>query len=95
MSNPLTGEIISADVVNKLLAVKIGYNYRKLYGYSEDNDPLMQYITNLTLHEVGHVLGLRHNFRGSYLYSPEEIHNKEITGNTLMNSVMDLSLIHI
>ena len=25
----------------------------------------MQYITNLTLHEVGHVLGLRHNFRGS------------------------------
>ena len=89
VSNPLTGEIISADVVNKLLAVKIGYNYRKLYGYSEDNDPLMQYITNLTLHEVGHVLGLRHNFRGSYLYSPEEIHNKEITGNTLMNSVMD------
>ena len=44
----------------------------------------MQYITNLTLHEVGHVLGLRHNFRGSYLYSPDEIHNKEITGNTLM-----------
>ncbi len=95
VSNPLTGEIISADVVNKLLAVKIGYNYRKLYGYSEDNDPLMQYITNLTLHEVGHVLGLRHNFRGSYLYSPEEIHNKEITGNTLMNSVMDYDPINV
>ncbi len=95
VSNPLTGEIISADVVNKLLAVKIGYNYRKLYGYTEDNDPLMQYITNLTLHEVGHVLGLRHNFRGSYLYSPEEIHNKEITGNTLMNSVMDYDPINV
>ena len=95
VSNPLTGEIISADVVNKLLAVKIGYNYRKLYGFTEDNDPLMQYITNLTLHEVGHVLGLRHNFRGSYLYSPEEIHNKEITGNSLMNSVMDYDPINV
>ena len=34
VTNPLTGEIISADVVNKLLAVKLGYNYRKLYGYT-------------------------------------------------------------
>ena len=95
VTNPLTGEIISGDVVNKLLAVKVGYNYRKLYGYTEDNDPLMQYITNLTLHEVGHVLGLRHNFRGSYLYSPSEIHNKEITGNTLMSSVMDYDPINV
>lgn len=95
VTNPLTGEIISGDVVNKLLAVKVGYNYRKLYGYTEDNDPLMQYITNLTLHEVGHVLGLRHNFRGSYLYSPKEIHNKEITGNTLMSSVMDYDPINV
>ena len=95
VSNPLTGEIISADVVNKLLAIKLGYNYRKLYGYTEDNDPLMQYITNLTLHEVGHVLGLRHNFRGSYLYSPAEIHDRTITGNTLMSSVMDYDPINI
>jgi hypothetical protein len=95
VTNPLTGEIISGDVVNKLLAIKLGYNYRKLYGYTEDNDPLMQYITNLTLHEVGHVLGLRHNFRGSYLYSPTEIHDKTITGNTLMSSVMDYDPINI
>ena len=95
VTNPLTGEIISADVVNKLLAVKLGYNYRKLYGYTKDNDPLMQYITNLTLHEVGHTLGLRHNFRGSYLYSPNEIHNKELTGNTIMSSVMDYDPINI
>jgi hypothetical protein len=91
----LTGEIISADVVNKLLAIKLGYNYRKLYGFTEENDPLMQYITNLTLHEVGHVLGLRHNFRGSYLYSPDEIHDKNITGNVLMSSVMDYDPINI
>jgi len=95
VTNPLTGEIISADVVNKLLAVKLGYNYRKLYGYTKDNDPLMQYITNLTLHEVGHTLGLRHNFRGSFKYSPVEIHNKELTGNTIMNSVMDYDPINV
>ncbi|MFL2698428.1 MAG: zinc-dependent metalloprotease [Gammaproteobacteria bacterium] len=95
VANPLTGEIISADVVNKLLAVKLGYNYRKLYGYTEDNDPLMQYITNLTLHEVGHTLGLRHNFRGSFKYSPSEIHDKELTGNTIMNSVMDYDPINV
>ena len=95
VTNPLTGEIISADVVNKLLAVKIGYNYRKLYGYTEDNDPLMQYITNLTLHEVGHTLGLRHNFRGSYKYSPAEIHDRELTGKTIMNSVMDYDPINV
>ena len=95
VTNPLTGEIISADVVNKLLAVKIGYSYRKLYGYTENNDPLMQYITNLTLHEVGHTLGLRHNFRGSYKYSPSEIHDRELTGKTIMNSVMDYDPINV
>ena len=95
VTNPLTGEIISADVVNKLLAVKLGYNYRKLYGYTEDNDPLMQYITNLTLHEVGHTLGLRHNFRGSYKFSPSEIHNRDLTGDTIMNSVMDYDPINV
>ena len=95
VTNPLTGEIISADVVNKLLAVKVGRNYRKLYGYTEDNDPLMQYITNLTLHEVGHAIGLRHNFRGSYLYNPVEIHDKNLTGNSIMNSVMDYDPINV
>ena len=61
----------------------------------QDNDPLMQYITNLTLHEVGHTLGLRHNFRGSFKYSPAEIHNRELTGNTIMNSVMDYDPINV
>ena len=55
VSNPLTGEIISADVVNKLLAIKLGYNYRKLYGYTEDNDPLMQYITNPVIASTQHL----------------------------------------
>ena len=44
----------------------------------------------LALHEVGHTLGLNHNFRSSYLHSPENIHNAEITEKAgLTGSVMD------
>ena len=69
--NPLTGEIISADVVNKLLAIKLGYNYRKLYGYTEDNDPLMQYITNLTV-ETGRLFDI--GFRiGDGIATPDDL----------------------
>ncbi|WP_293018707.1 zinc-dependent metalloprotease [Moorena sp. SIO3I8] len=49
-----------------------------------------QYLRYLTAHEVGHTLGLRHNFRGSTMLSPEELNNTEITRNKgLVGSVMD------
>ncbi|HEY9668224.1 MAG TPA: DUF5117 domain-containing protein, partial [Coleofasciculaceae cyanobacterium] len=44
----------------------------------------------LIAHEVGHTLGLRHNFRGSTLLSPEQLNNSNITQTLgLSNSVMD------
>ncbi|MFO0442515.1 MAG: zinc-dependent metalloprotease, partial [bacterium] len=44
----------------------------------------------LALHEVGHTLGLNHNFRASHLHTPETIHNAEITEKVgLTGSVMD------
>ncbi len=47
-------------------------------------------LTKLILHEVGHTLGLNHNFRASHLYDPITIHKKEITSKTgLTGSVMD------
>lgn len=47
-------------------------------------------LTKLILHEVGHTLGLNHNFRASHLYDPVTIHKKEITSKTgLTGSVMD------
>ncbi len=47
-------------------------------------------LTKLILHEVGHTLGLNHNFRASHLYDPVTIHQKEITSKTgLTGSVMD------
>ncbi|MBE9005761.1 zinc-dependent metalloprotease [Fortiea sp. LEGE XX443] len=49
-----------------------------------------QYLRLIIAHEVGHTLGLRHNFRGSTLLSPQEMNNKDITHNKgLTASVMD------
>ncbi|MEA5616827.1 zinc-dependent metalloprotease [Cronbergia sp. UHCC 0137] len=49
-----------------------------------------QYLRLIIAHEVGHTLGLRHNFRGSTLLAPEEMNNPEITRTKgLTTSVMD------
>jgi hypothetical protein len=50
----------------------------------------------LCLHEVGHTLGLNHNFRGSQLHSLKDIHNAELTEKTgLTGSVMDYPPVNI
>lgn len=51
---------------------------------------VQDFLRTLTAHEVGHVLGLRHNFVGSVLRSPEELHNPEITRTEgMITSIMD------
>lgn len=46
-------------------------------------------LADLTCHEVGHTLGLRHNFRASSIYSLAKINSKELKGKALAGSVMD------
>lgn len=47
-------------------------------------------ISELVCHEVGHTLGLRHNFKGSCTYTMAEINSKEFKGNKPnSSSVMD------
>ena len=47
-------------------------------------------IAELTCHEVGHTLGLRHNFKASSLHSMAAINSKELKGKeTIASSVMD------
>lgn len=48
------------------------------------------YIKSVIMHEVGHTLGLRHNFRASSIYSLKQLQNLEFTKqNGLTGSVMD------
>ncbi|WP_375513749.1 zinc-dependent metalloprotease [uncultured Nostoc sp.] len=57
---------------------------------------LHQYLRSLIAHEVGHTLGLRHNFHGSTMLAPEELNNTEITRTKgLVGSVMDYLPVNI
>ena len=58
---------------------------------SDELDKFIQeYLVALTAHEVGHTLGLRHNFAGSLLISPEDLNDTAITQSQgLVSSVMD------
>ena len=47
-------------------------------------------LADLVAHEVGHTLGLRHNFKASALYTIDEINSEELKGKkTFTASVMD------
>ena len=51
---------------------------------------IQQYLVMLTAHEVGHTLGLRHNFAGSGLLSPQQLNDTAITRTIgSVSSVMD------
>lgn len=59
-------------------------------------DFVLAYIKDTTMHEVGHTLGLRHNFRGSRWHTAEELTDPELTkakGNSA--SVMDYAPINL
>lgn len=52
-------------------------------------------LADLVAHEVGHTLGLRHNFKASALYTLDEINSEELKGKkTFTASVMDYSPIN-
>jgi hypothetical protein len=57
---------------------------------------VQQFLRMLVAHEVGHTLGLRHNFRGSTMLSPAELNNPEITRRKgLSASVMDYIAVNL
>ena len=53
-------------------------------------------LYQLILHEVGHTLGLNHNFAASTLHNNSDVHNPEITYKEgLSSSVMDYHALNI
>lgn len=57
---------------------------------------VLQAIKETTMHEVGHTLGLRHNFKASTMLKNEQLHNTEITRKQgLTGSVMDYSPVNL
>ncbi|WP_374591093.1 zinc-dependent metalloprotease [Aquabacterium sp.] len=57
---------------------------------------VLDYLKETTLHEVGHSLGLRHNFSGSKLYSAAQLANPAFTReHGLTGSVMDYLAINL
>jgi len=53
-------------------------------------------LKDLTMHEVGHTLGLRHNFKASSIRTLEEMQNADLTAKEgLVGSVMDYNPINL
>lgn len=51
-----------------------------------------QAVKEVTMHEVGHTLGLRHNFKASTMVPNDKLHDKELAEkHGLVGSVMDYS----
>ncbi len=50
---------------------------------------LYDVVKEVVMHEVGHTLGLRHNFKASSIWSVEEIKRRRAAGEATTGSVMD------
>ena len=52
-------------------------------------------LKDVIMHEVGHTLGLRHNFKASGIYDISEMHTEEMQGRPIAGSVMDYLPVNI
>ncbi len=64
---------------------------------SPDADRFVQaYIKDVTMHEVGHTLGLRHNFRASRIWTDAQLADPDfVAARGLAGSVMEYSAINL
>ncbi len=85
------------------LADQMGYALDLLAARDEvePGGPLAQqfvreYLKGVTMHEVGHTLGLRHNFRASRAYSPAQLADSAFTqANGITGSVMEYPALNL
>ena len=93
-------EILNEDSVSEKCLAGYHLNQGNQFGFvtsmvSDYSSELKKRLINesivrLVLHEVGHTLGLNHNFKSSYLHDNTRVHNKGITEEMgLTSSVME------
>ncbi|MFL5339876.1 MAG: zinc-dependent metalloprotease [Gemmataceae bacterium] len=57
---------------------------------------IQQAVKETVMHEVGHTLGLRHNFKGSTMLKAEQLHDLNVTRKQgLVGSVMDYNPVNL
>jgi hypothetical protein len=65
-------------------------------GEKVPEDLIGQAIKEVTMHEVGHTLGLRHNFKASTMLKNDQLHDTSITRKVgLVGSVMDYAPVNL
>ncbi|MCY3668952.1 MAG: DUF5117 domain-containing protein [Gemmatimonadetes bacterium] len=63
-------------------------------GEVDEKEFIRQLLVELIAHEVGHTLGLRHNFKGSTIHALDELHDRRVTDKEgISSSVMDWQLV--
>lgn len=79
------------EAANQMRSASVMLSFRNVLPSSDEMKRFLQeFLRELTAHEVGHTLGLRHNFRGSTMLKPEELQNTAMTRTKgLVASVMD------
>ncbi len=74
---------------------RFGFDLLGERGLLDPNSPeadryIADALKNVTMHEIGHALGLRHNFRASASVTPAQLRDRSFTSvNGLSSSVMD------
>jgi hypothetical protein len=57
---------------------------------------VLEDLKDVVMHEVGHALGLRHNFRASTIYTQAQLNDPEFTGSRgIAGSIMEYNAINI
>jgi hypothetical protein len=65
-------------------------------GSPEAQKFVLEYLTAVTMHEVGHTLGMRHNFRASRIHSDTQLSDPEFTRtHALTGSVMEYAPVNL
>jgi len=85
------------------MAMEAGFGWQVLQARSggrlsdEDlEEYIRQFIVEVMCHEVGHTLGLRHNFKASTVHALGDLHNTQLTGTQgVSGSVMDYNPVNL